>query len=79
MVVMGCDGGVGWWEMCLPPLGLLGGDRSQEPGVIRRYTEDEDLLLVLLRDRLRALRDPAWRRRCGGSLGGRVPLERRWA
>jgi hypothetical protein len=56
MVKMGCDG-----KRCLPPLGLLGEDRSQEPGVIRRYAEDEDLLLVFLRDRFRALCDPAWR------------------
>ncbi len=77
MVEVGCDV---WWEKrCLPLLGLLGEDRSQEPGVIGRYTEDEDLLLFLLRDRFRALRDPAWRRRCGGSLGGRIPLKRWWA
>jgi hypothetical protein len=55
---------MGWWEVwrsCLPPLGLFGEDGPQEPGVIRGYTEDEDLLSFLLRDRFLALFDPAWR------------------
>jgi hypothetical protein len=55
---------MGWWGVwrrCSPPLGLLGKDGPQEPGVVRRYTEDEDLLSFLLRDRFRALFDPAWR------------------
>ncbi len=37
------DGWWEWWRRCSPPLGLLGEDRAQEPGVVRRYAEDEDL------------------------------------
>ncbi len=55
------EDGMEVWRRCSPPLGLLGENRPQEPGVIRRYAEDEDLLRFLLLDRFRVLFDPAWR------------------
>ncbi len=39
--------------------GVFGKDGAQEPGVVGRDIEDEDLLVVLLRDGLRPLNYPA--------------------